>query len=227
MDGKIGFDIHALQTNLLANAIILLSGTLTLWICLIRLIVRGSIPFRYPDRYDWIIVPGHALEIDQPSADFRARLDRAADLARRVPDARILILGGVVPGQTHSEATVGREHLRASRITQDRIHLEQTSRNTLENFQCAVPMLRENCERGLVLVTNRYHLARSETLACNLGLRPMLCPAEVRWRPGLYELWRIVWEAYLLHWYHVGRIYAVLTDNKAMLTRITHRENLD
>lgn len=227
MDGRTDFDAHALLTNLMANAIIVLTLSLTVWPCLFKLIRFGIIPFRYPDRYSWIIVPGHVLESGRPSADFRSRLDRAADLARRAPEARILVLGGVAPGQPHSEATAGREYLDSRAIARERILLEHTSRNTLENFQCAVPMLREHRGEGLVLVTNRYHLARSETLARNLGLKTVLCPAESGRVAGLLGVRRILWEAYLLHWYHVGRIYAVLTGNKAMLTRISDRESAD
>lgn len=227
MGGRIDLDTHALLTNLMANAIIIVTLSLSLWPCLARLIRLGTIPFRHPDRYSWIIVPGHILESGRPSADFRSRLDRAADLARRAPDAHILILGGIAPGQPHSEAAAGRDYLVTLAIAQERILLERTSRNTLENFQCAVPMLREYCGEGLVLVTNRYHLARSETLARNLGLRTVLCPAEVDRMPELLRIGRILWETYLLHWYHVGRIYAVMTDNKAMLTRISDRGNTD
>lgn len=227
MGRRIDFDSHALLTNLMANAIIILTLSLSLWPCLARLIRLGSIPFGYPGRYSWIIVPGHSLESGQPSTDFRARLDRAADLAHRAPHARILILGGVAPGQPRSEAAAGRDYLVTSAIAQERIVLEHASRNTLENFQCAVSTLREHCREGFVLVTNRYHLARSETLARNLGLRTELCPAEIPIVSELLRIRRILWETYLLHWYHVGRIYAVLTDNKAMLTRIHDHGDAD
>lgn len=227
MGRRIDLDTHALLTNLMANAIIVLTLSLSLWPCLARLIRLGSIPFGYPGRYSWIIVPGHSLESGQPSTDFRARLDRAADLAHRVPDARILILGGIAPGQPRSEAAAGRDYLVTQSIAQERIHLEHASRNTLENFQCAVSTLRGHCGKGLVLVTNRYHLARSEILARNLGLRTEPCPAEIDRMPQLLGIRRILWETYLLHWYHVGRIYAVLTGNKAMLSRIHDYADVD
>lgn len=98
--------------------------------------------------------------------------------------------------------------------------LEEHSRNTLENFQQAALRLRGEARPALVLVTSRYHVARSETMARNLGLRVAVCPAEDHLPFSVGMLCLLVRETYLLHWYHVGRIYAVITGNAAMLERI-------
>lgn len=224
---RVDWDRHALQTNLLANAVILLTGCVSLLATVALVVRRGSPAVRRPPACDWIIVPGHALEADAPSGDFRARLDRALALARAEPAARILVLGGLVPGQVCSEAEAGGAYLRARGIAADRITLEDASRHTLENFQRALGLLGDTGDEALVLVTNRYHLARAATMAANLGLRCTPCPAEARWKPRPRLAARIAWEAYLLHWYHVGRLFARLTGNQGMLDRVSRRPRID
>jgi len=65
---------------------------------------------------------------------------------------------------------------------------------------------REQAE-PVVLVTHRYHAARVATLAEGLGIRHAIVAADPPsgWRLGLAKLGR---EAYMLHWYLVGRTLA-------------------
>ncbi len=220
MSQRVDWDRHALQTNLLANAVVLVSAGLILLVVGAVVLGRGSRTPPLPADCEWIIVPGHALAAGQPSADFRARLARAHQLAVAAPRARVLLLGGVVPGQTRSEAAAGADWLRERGIAAERLVCEDTSRHTLENFQRACALIGAPQGR-LVLVTNRYHLARAATMARNLGLPATLCPAESERLRALARPWRVLWEAYLLHWYHTGRIYARLTGNQGMLARVS------
>ena len=223
MSRRVDWDDAALLTNLLSNALIVVTAGLSL-LTVLGIVLRDGC--RRTPRIaacDWLIVPGHALEAGDPSADFRARLERALGLAHSLPRARILVLGGVVPGQVKSEAQAGTEYLVARGVAVGRIAGEATSRHTLENFQRALPLLAQRQQQTLVLVTNRYHLARAATMARNLGLQVELCPAEARPWPGLLRVWSVLWESYLLHWYHTGRLYAQLTGNHGMLERVSRR----
>ena len=220
MSARVDWDRHALQTNLLANAVVLLSAGLTLVTAIVAVLRRGAATPAPPAACDSIIVPGHALVQGHPSADFRARLERARCLAAAAPGARLLLLGGVVPGQVRSEAAAGAAWLVERGVPAARIVCEDTSRHTLENFQRACMLIGGAAER-LVLVTNRYHLARAATMARNLGLAVTLCPAEAQRLPALLRPGRVLWEAYLLHWYHTGRVYARLTRNRGMLDRVS------
>lgn len=221
MASRVDWDRHALQTNLLANGVILASGFTTLVAGMATVVYRGCVACAPPAHCDWVVVPGHALEAGQPSVDFRARLERALDLCHRFPQARVLLLGGVVPGQSVSEAEAGAHYLLAKGLAGERIVCEDTSQHTLENFQRARALLADSHGDAAMLVTNRYHLARATTMARNLGLdlRPM--PAEVERHKVSTRLPRLVWEAYLLHWYHVGRLYARMTRNRGMLERVS------
>lgn len=223
--GRFRWDRQALQTNLLANTALLLSAGGTFLFALATVLRHSATRQPAMARCDCIIVPGHGLEAGRPSADFRARLDRALDLARRYPAARIVLLGGVTPGQPHSEAAAGRGHLLARGIADGRILCEETSRHTLENFQNALPLLSGYPGDARALVTNRYHLARCLVMARNLGIEVAPCPAERGRRPGPERWRRFLWEAYLLHWYHAGRLYARWTGNQGMLGRVYRRSD--
>ncbi len=72
-----------------------------------------------------------------------------------------------------------------------------------------------------MLVTSRYHLARSETLARGLDLRPVLCAAEERLRHDPLTFWRLGLEAYYLHSYAAGKTWSRWTGNRHSLARIT------
>lgn len=223
MSQRVDWDHAALLTNLLSTALILVTAGLSLLGVTAGVVRAGCGRVPRMTACDWLIVPGHALDAGAPSRDFRARLDRALTLAQALPRARILILGGVVAGQVESEAQAGRAYLVARGIATERIIGEAASRHTLENFQQALPLLAAQGRPALVLVTNRYHLARATTMARNLGLRVEPCPAEAQVRPGLLRPGSVLWEAYLLHWYHTGRLYARLTGNHAMLRRVSRR----
>jgi hypothetical protein len=72
-----------------------------------------------------------------------------------------------------------------------------------------------------LLVTSRFHLARSSLLAAGLGIAHTCCAAEDSRLPARRDLPRMLIEALLIHWYVTGRSFARLTGNKRMAARIT------
>ena len=100
-----------------------------------------------------------------------------------------------------------------------RIELENQSRHTLENLRGARKLMPYRCK--FVLITNRYHLARSHALAEGLDMHPVVCGVEPRFDLNLVTVAKLMKEALLLHWYYTGRIWATLFGNKKMLQRIT------
>ena len=215
-----GPDYQAMGTNVLSNLVLLVTFGVTFFWVLVRILRLARRRAPTVPRPDWIVVPGHALEHGAPSREFRLRLRRAMRLLRQAPGARLLLLGGQAPGQPRSEARVGLDYLRDRGVPAERVVLEERSRNTLENFQQALPWLAERGTRKVLLVTSRYHLARACAMAGNLGLRVCPYPADLRWRWRRTLGLRLLWEAYLLHWYYAGCIYARLTGNRAMLARV-------
>lgn len=169
---------------------------------------------------DWIVVLGARLLHDRIAPGYGRRLRRAAALYHADPRRRILLVGGHTGGSA-SEAECGREFLRELGIPAASLFIEDQSLNTLDNLRHARQLLAEIRERPFVLVTSRYHLARSQALACGLDLRPVPCAAEERLRHNPVTLWRLAMEAYYLHWYAVGKTWSRWTGNRHSLARIT------
>lgn len=169
---------------------------------------------------DWIVVLGARLLRDRVAPGYARRLQRAAALYRADPRRRILLVGGHTGGSV-SEAERGRGFLRGLGIPESDLFIEDQSLNTLDNLRHARQLFPQIRERPFVLVTSRYHLARSEVLARGLALRPVLCAAEERLHHGLLLFWRLGLEAYYLHWYAVGKTWSRWTGNRHSLARIT------
>jgi uncharacterized SAM-binding protein YcdF (DUF218 family) len=152
---------------------------------------------------------------------YQARLERALALWRQSELARIVILGGVTTHGFSSEATAGAACLLEKDVRRDAIETEDRSRHTLENLL----LYRERYPPGqaelTVLVTSRFHMARSSLLAVGLGIAHRRCAAEARRSAALRYLPHMLFEALLIHWYITGRSFARITSNQRMTDRIT------
>lgn len=168
---------------------------------------------------DWVVVLGARLIEDRIAPGYSRRLHRAAALYRAKPARRILLVGGRTGGSA-SEAERGREFLLGLGIPAAQLFIEDQSLNTLDNLRHARRLRPELRERPFVLVTSRYHLARSLALARGLGLQPVPCAAEEHWQLKPLLLWRLVLEAYYLHWYAVGKRWSRWTHTHHSLARI-------
>ena len=143
-----------------------------------------------------IIVLGQRLRHETVSREYAQRLQRAHALYEQGDGAEILIVGGKTGASCYSEAEQGQHFLLARGVPEHRIRLEDRSRHTLENLRHARMTLGDCGQQPFVLVTSRYHLARSQTLACGLSLQPILCAAEERLRLDASTLLQLLREAF-------------------------------
>ena len=169
-----------------------------------------------------IVVLGMRLDAaGEPTPCYAARLDRAMTLWQQARDGRIIVLGGsTVPG-ARSEADAGAAWLCAQGVPADRIEIEDRSRHTLENLQHYRERFPVRTAGQVLLVTSRFHLARSAMLAAGLGIAHTLCAAEGSRMAALRDVPRMLNEALLIHWYVTGRCFARLTGNRRMAARIS------
>jgi uncharacterized SAM-binding protein YcdF (DUF218 family) len=100
-----------------------------------------------------------------------ARCAAAAALARRRPEARLLVTGGV-GRHGGAESRLMREALEEDGIAPDRIAEDPTARDTVENVLAAAALLRGRAGRVLA-VSHGYHLPR-----CVVLLRLARLPAR-------------------------------------------------
>lgn len=169
----------------------------------------------------WILVPGVRLRADQPVTDFTQRLMRSLLLFSCEKNHRLILLGGWTQGSSISEAAAGQGYLVQRGVPESSIILEQRSLHTLENFLFARQLMEDAPEQGrCVIITNRYHLARCTSMAAYIGIEHVVCAAEASFEMSIRNLGLVLREAYLLHWYYVGRCWARITMNRAMLARL-------
>jgi uncharacterized SAM-binding protein YcdF (DUF218 family) len=106
-------------------------------------------------------------------------------------------------------------------VPAERLRLEDRSRHTLENLRHYRDQFGASGGAPPVLVTSRFHLARSSLLARGLRLAHTPCAAEHHAAVLLRQVPRMTMEAVLIHWYVVGRGYAHWAGNHRMTARIT------
>lgn len=214
----VGWD--GLNVLVLSNLAIALTGGLS-WLWQVRRVYRTARRASCEPVSDTLIVLGMRLHADQVAPDYAQRLERARALWERDRGRRILILGGHTGAGALSEAEAGRRYLVARGVPDAVLLLEDASRHTLENLQGARGLLGEAAPNGIAMITNRYHLERTRAFAQGMGLAHRPCAAEERLSLDLKTLGRIAKEAYLVHWYYVGRTWSTWTRNQKSLNRIS------
>jgi uncharacterized SAM-binding protein YcdF (DUF218 family) len=214
--GADGFAMLALSTTLMV-----LSCGATLLLCLCYVWWIACRTRCDPPKVRRILVLGMSLDRrGQPGSDYRTRLARAAALHAKHDAAQIVILGGRTRPNQPSEATAGALFLQARNVPAAAILLEDRSRHTLENLMLYRARFPADA-KAIVLVTSRFHLARSSLLAAGLDIRHIPCAAEQSRRLPLRHIPLMVFEALVIHWYITGRSFAKLTGNRRMAARIS------
>jgi vancomycin permeability regulator SanA len=168
-----------------------------------------------------ILVLGMRLDGEgKPGPAYRRRLSRAAALWTRNKATEIVILGGRTARDQPSEAAAGAVFVCACDVATEAIRLEDRSRHTLENLILYRASFTAEAEPA-VLLTSRFHLARSSLLAKGLNIAHVRCAAEQARLPPLREVPLMLFEAALIHWYITGRSFARITGNRRMAARIS------
>jgi Uncharacterized conserved protein len=209
-----------LLTLVLSNVVILATAGVSLFVQLARVHRVARATLDGATSAELAIVLGFRLRWNGVCPEYARRLERARRLLADRRVRRILIVGGRTGTAAASEADAGRRFLADCGVPSESILLEEQSRHTLENLRHARAALNLGTTR-FVLITSRYHLARSVTLAEGLDLRPLPCAAEERLTYDPSTLFRLAREAYFLHWYHVGKTWSQWTGNTKSMARIS------
>jgi uncharacterized SAM-binding protein YcdF (DUF218 family) len=183
-----------------------------------------------PAKVDGVVLLGGAVDGALSDARGQVSLNDAAErvtetvaLARRYPQARILVSGGdgsLIPtGFTEADAT--RRLLIDLGVAPDRIVLESASRNTWENAAFSYRTVRPRPDETWLLVTTAMHMPRSVGCFRRAGWSIMPYPVDYRTFPtthfelgfgfpGGLELLNLVvkeWDG-LIAYYLLGRMDA-------------------
>lgn len=140
-----------------------------------------------PQKVDGIIVLGGgfegAINLVRGGYDLNDSGDRfveAAVLARRYPQARIVVSGGngSLMQDGEGDATTSQRLLTALGVAPDRLVLETQSRNTYENAVFAKRLAMPNPGETWLLVTSAFHMPRSKALFDKVGFPTVPWPVD-------------------------------------------------
>ncbi|MBQ2085999.1 MAG: YdcF family protein [Oscillospiraceae bacterium] len=122
---------------------------------------------------DYAVLLGTQYRDDGPSVDYRARLMAAYEYLNGDPECILVATGGKGSNEPCSEAEGARRFLTAIGIREERILIEDRSRNTVQNIQNAYELLTGNGAEPekirIVIVSASYHLLRARFLAKQAG----------------------------------------------------------
>ncbi|HEV7319828.1 MAG TPA: YdcF family protein [Ensifer sp.] len=136
-----------------------------------------------PTSLSCVIVLGGAFENEVTAGRGGIELNQAADrfietvrLAKRYPEARILVSGGdgSISGAYSGDAHASKAFFDAFEIADNRVIREEDSRTTFENARYTKDLLAANGLAQCALVTSAYHIPRSVALfrANDIGVLP-------------------------------------------------------
>jgi uncharacterized SAM-binding protein YcdF (DUF218 family) len=123
-----------------------------------------------------IVVLGAAQYDGVPSPVFRARLDHAADLYEQGLAPVVVVTGGGQPGDRYSEARAAAEYLYTRGVPDEAQRREVDGRSSWESLSAAARFLREEGIDRVLLVSDRWHSYRIESIARDEGLDAYTSP---------------------------------------------------
>lgn len=118
---------------------------------------------------DAIVVMGAAQFNGRPSPVLQARLDQALALYNAGLAPRIAVTGGQQPGDAFTEAETGYRYLTEQGVPEDAIVMENDGRSTWESMQGLPAVLPPSELPEVLVVSDGFHLFRSELMLGELG----------------------------------------------------------
>ncbi|RIV89458.1 YdcF family protein [Aurantiacibacter xanthus] len=176
-----------------------LAGLVLVWLALVLGWIWQGADSAPDARADIALVLGAAVDDDEPSPVFAARIDHAIALWNEGRVKRILFTGGRAQGDRLGEAQAARLRAVAAGVPDTAILTEEASRTTMENLVFAQPGNLGHTGGSVLLVTDPLHMRRALTMARDLGYDAQPEPTPLtRYRSlaakvpfALRELWLI------------------------------------
>ncbi len=138
-----------------------------------------------------IVVLGAAQYDGHPSPVLRARLDHAVELWNRRLARVVIVTGGTGPGDTTSEAAVGRDYVKKHGVPDKAILIENQGRTTQESMQTVAQLLISRGLKTAILVSDPFHMLRLWIMSRRFGLTPFTSPTRTSpISPNRAEHWK-------------------------------------
>lgn len=176
--------------------IVLLTALCAILILTIRAIIQDYPPYRLSDGYSSVplerraaLVLGAKTQDNVMSNALRARVDYAIELYHTGQVGAVIFTGGFRdkdPAREWSESALARDYAVQRGVPSERIWIEQRSTTTLENLREAQAIVNAQGFAQVALVSDRWHLARAQAMARDLGLSVVPAPTP-------YSVYRSSW----------------------------------
>ena len=124
-----------------------------------------------------------------PGTFLRYRLDRAAEILKEAPSAVCIVSGGKGDNEPCAEARVMSDYLTNAGVDPTRIYVEDESKNTIENIEKSMKIIKENGleDCAVVCISTDYHVPRVRFLCERAGL-DVFCYYSAK-SPNVFGLW--------------------------------------
>lgn len=126
---------------------------------------------------DAIVVMGAAQYNGRPSEVLAARLDHTLKLYQDGYAPVIIVTGGKQPGDVYTEAGTSEQYLTDRGVPPDAILMEDTGNDTWASMQNVADVAKGHDIHRVLLVSDGFHLFRSERMAKAVGLQAHTSPA--------------------------------------------------
>lgn len=127
---------------------------------------------------DAIVVLGAAHYDGRPSPVLRARLDHALELYRAGVADVLVMTGGTAPGDTVSEAVVGKRYAVRRGVPEEAVLTERVGMTSLQSMEAVAELMRRHDLESAVLVSDPFHMLRLRLLALRVGIRARSSPTR-------------------------------------------------
>lgn len=139
----------------------------------IQCLIFGKVNSKPEGEFDYLMVLGCSLDGVYPSDALKMRLDTAVEYANKYPDCKIILAGGQGENEVLPESRGMLNYLTGCGIDEDRLIEENSSRNTIQNFENSKKILDKISEKPdytVAFITGGFHIYRSELIAKNIGM---------------------------------------------------------
>ena len=125
-------------------------------------------------KVDYVIILGARVKGEKPTKSLMERIKAATEYLKKNPEVKVIATGGQGKNENVAEGLAIKRELLKNGISENRIILEDKSKNTVENFKFSLEKI-ENIEKNknqkvkILIVTNDYHIFRSKNIARKVG----------------------------------------------------------
>ena len=133
-------------------------------------------------KVDYVIILGARVKGEKPTKSLMERIKAVTEYLKKNSEVKVIATGGQGKNEGVAEGLAIKRELLKNGISEDRIILEDKSKNTVENFRFSLEKIKniensknilnnnkKNQKIKVLIVTNDYHIFRSKNIARKVG----------------------------------------------------------